>query len=63
MLETIKSLIYPKHQIPFSSKFSNYVISILDKSVEVEFKYLLTHNKLDILGIDRLISSELSHRG
>lgn len=59
MLETVKKAISELPKESFNQYYMNYILEIQDKSIDEEFKYLRRHNKLDILNIDRWISSYL----
>lgn len=57
MLETVKR--YIKKDIPnesFEKFFINYILAVQDKNIELEMEYLVSHNVLDIMKLDRLIS-------
>lgn len=59
MLETIKQTIERLPNTNFKRFYSKYVTSVQDKNLEIEFKYLTSHNSLDILNLDRLINKYL----
>lgn len=55
MLETVKQTIHDVPNDPFPVFFNKYVFSVQDINLESEMKYLMSHNVLDILSLDRLI--------
>ena len=59
MLETIKQTIERLPKTNFKRFYLKYVTSVQDKNLEIEFKYLTSHNSLDILNLDRLINKYL----
>ena len=59
MLETIKQTIERLPKTNFKRFYSKYVTSVQDKNLEIEFKYLTSHNSLAILNLDRLINKYL----
>ena len=59
MLETIKQTIERLPKTNFKRFYLKYITSVQDKNLEGEFKYLTSHNSLDILNLDRLINKYL----
>lgn len=59
MLETIKQTIERLPKTNFKGFYLKYVTSVQDKNLESEFKYLTSHNSLDVLKLDRLINKYL----
>ncbi len=59
MLETIKQTIERLPKTNFKRFYLKYITSVQDKNLESEFKYLTSHNSLDILNLDRLINKYL----
>lgn len=56
MLEMIKCEISQPTSDTFYSKYIDYIIKVHNRSILLEMEYLTKHNKLDVLGIDALIS-------
>lgn len=58
MLDEIKRKVDDTSYPTFNSRYIDYLLEVQDRSVLLEMKYLKTHNTLDVLKLDRLISRE-----
>ena len=59
MLETVKKSIKKKRAETFNEVFIDYIISIQDKSIELEMEYIKRHNRLDVLKLDKWVNASL----
>lgn len=57
MLDKIKEEVHKHPYATFNSRYIDYLLEVQDSSILLEMKYLKTHNQLDILKLDRLISN------
>ena len=57
MLETIRKKIESVRELNFTGFFSEYVMSVQDRNIELEMKYLLKHNTLENKSVDYLIQN------
>lgn len=60
LLSTIREYINSLPDKEFPVFYMEYVLSMQDKLIYEELKYLLNNNSLDIVSIDRLISDNLN---
>lgn len=60
MLDTLKEHIQCKNFRGFEEFYIDYVLSIQDRHIILEMEYIKKHNKLDILKLDRWITSSLA---
>lgn len=58
MLDEIKREVDDTTYPTFNSRYIDYLLEVQDRSILLEMKYLKTHNTLDVLKLDRLISRE-----
>lgn len=58
MLDEIKREVNDASYPTFNSRYIDYLLEVQDRSILLEMKYLKTHNTLDVLKLDRLISRE-----
>lgn len=58
MLSEIKKEVSKYPYPTFNSKYIDYLLAVQDRSILLEMKYLKTHNQLDILQLDKLISKD-----
>lgn len=59
MFEIVMQRLADTPKCNFPQYFLQYVMSIQDSNIDSEFSYLLRHNTLDILNLDRLITDHL----
>ena len=59
MLQTIKDYINNLSDESFQNFYTHYIMQVQDSNIDEEFKFLITHNNLDILSVDKLISNDL----
>lgn len=59
MLQTVKDYINNLSDESFQNFYTHYIMQVQDSNIEEEFKFLITHNNLDVLSIDKLISNDL----
>ena len=59
MLETVKKYSNRNSKITFNEIFTRYLLEVQNVSIQLEFKYLLSHNKLDVLKLNKLINEGL----
>lgn len=59
MLETVKRCIRKRETRTFDERFVEYMLDVQNKNVLLEMKFLRTHNQLDVLQLDHLISNSL----
>lgn len=59
MLETVVAFLNSVSDMSFAEYYRNYVHRIELQSIEAEFDYLLSHNDIDLLGLERLINKSL----
>lgn len=59
MLQTIKDYINNLSDESFQNFYTHYIMQVQDSNIEEEFKFLITHNNLDVLSVDKLISNDL----
>ena len=58
MLETVKKYANRRVRKTLDEKFIDYMLSVHDMSLQLEIEYFKSHNKLDILKLDRFINSQ-----
>ncbi len=59
MLQTIKDYISNLSDESFQNFYTHYIMQVQDSNIDEEFKFLITHNNLDVLSVDKLISNDL----
>ena len=59
MLQTIKDFIQNLPDESFQDFYTHYIMQVQDSNIEEEFRFLITHNNLDVLSVDKLISKDL----
>ena len=59
MLQTVKDYINNLSDESFQTFYTRYIMQVQDSNIEEEFKFLITHNDLDVLSVDKLISNDL----
>lgn len=59
MLQTVKDYINNLSDESFQTFYTRYIMQVQDSNIEEEFKFLITHNTLDVLSVDKLISNDL----
>ena len=59
MLQTIKDYINNLSDESFQNFYTHYIMQVQDSNIDEEFKFLITHNNLDVLSVDKLISNDL----
>lgn len=59
MLQTVKEFIQNLPDESFQTFYTRYIMQVQDSNIEEEFKFLITHNNLDVLSVDKLISNDL----
>ena len=59
MLETVKKYSNRNSKITLNEIFTRYLLEVQNVSIQLEFKYLLSHNKLDVLKLNKLINEGL----
>lgn len=59
MLQTIKDYINNLSDESFQDFYTHYIMQVQDSNIDEEFKFLITHNNLDVLSVDKLISNDL----
>lgn len=59
MLQTVKDFIQNLPDESFQNFYTHYIMQVQDSNIEEEFKFLITHNNLDVLSVDKLISKDL----
>ena len=57
MLETLRQKIEAARSVNFEEYFAQYVMSVQDRNIELELKYLLKHNSLKADSIGYLIQN------
>lgn len=59
MFQTIKDYINNLSDESFQNFYTHYIMQVQDSNIDEEFKFLITHNNLDVLSVDKLISNDL----
>lgn len=59
MLQIVKEFIQNLPDESFQTFYTHYIMQVQDSNIEEEFRFLIAHNNLDVLSVDKLISNDL----